>query len=92
MKLFVTGRQEFENNAPESGFIEHYVYPRVDIQGIFWICIVENSVDNVKNSGISGVFPGPPGPEGSLCNEYSSAEVDIPLCCRRAVDAIMELW
>ena len=94
MKLFVTERQEFVNKAPGGGFFGHYVYRRVDIQGIFWISIVENSVDNVKNSGISGVFPSPAGPRTNLCNEYSSAEVDISLCRRprRAVDAIMELW
>ena len=57
LQLFVTEQQEFEKIVPQSGFPGHYVYPNLDIQGIFWISIVENFVDIVKNSGIPGLSP-----------------------------------
>ena len=94
MKLFVTEQQEFRNKFPGGGFFCHYVDLLLDIQGIFWISIVENSVENVKNSGIPRSFPLPFPPGSSLFTEYSSAEVDVSLCPedRGSVDAIFVLW
>ena len=59
----------------------HYVDRFVDIQGIFWISIVDNFGDIVKISVLEGPFPKPARRGASLCNEYSLPAVDMLLCC-----------